>query len=563
MQAKGKEGAKRVGATVPPNDEGDVTRRAFLTLSIGGVTAALVTSCGGGGGGDTGGTVSSFGAGSVGGWLYRDAAGNLKLSYSAALPAGAAPARSATVTVVGTTASATTAADGSFTLTGVPAGLGTLTAKLGADSVQAPLTIVNKATVLVGDPPMTRSVASSAAKLEAAKTGDLKKADMLGPQQPLPAGVAVTSTLDHNDRLPTPPVPFTFASPQWLFYFDLSPRAKWMHDVLYVFVDVTTGAITTKHGISWPALNDCSYYALADANVTSPDLIQAGTRASVAVAAPEPPATTRAAPTRDHLDTGGCTNPKTYALLIRGDTGAGMEYDVGRVKSLLGSDPFPTAAQVYQLICPGPADPRATMLSNLADICKNAKACDYVVVYITSHGSAPPDHVFLLNKATTIAANGAVIKTYQTVSPTQLDFSDCKACHIVVIVDTCYSGNWLPLTQTSFQNLNGREVVLMTASDASHTAIGEDRSLTLTLGGETVDVPRGGLFTTMLLKEAAAAFTTPMLDTDLAAVYGLTVPLVNLANTAQGDSRQSPQSWQRTIIPGEKCEGGSSTVTVK
>ena len=132
-----------------------------------------------------------------------------------------------------------------------------------------------------------------------------------------------------------------------------------------------------------------------------------------------------------------------------------------------------------------------------------------------------------------------------------------------MIVDTCFSGNWLPLTQASFQSLNGREIVLMTASDASHTAIGLARPVTLTLGGETVAVPRGGLFTTMLLKEAAAAFTTPMLDSDLAAVYGLAVPLVNLANTAQGNPRQSPQAWQRTIIPGEKCESGSSTVTIK
>jgi hypothetical protein len=562
MKSQGKKDAKRAGSPVPPNDEGDVSRRAFLTLSIGGVTAALVTSCGGGGG-DSGGTTAAFGAGSVGGWLYRDAAGKVRLAYSAALPAGATPVRSATVTVAGTTASATTAADGSFTLTGIPAGLGTLTAKLGADSVQVPLTIVNKATVLVGDPPVTRSVAASAAKIEAAKIGDLKKADMLGTQQPLPAGVAVTSTLNHNDRLPTPPVPFTFASPQWLFYFDLSPQAKWMHDVLYVFVDAATGAITTKHGVSWPALNDCSYYALADANVTSPDLIQAGTRASVAVAAPEPPATTRAAPTRDHLDMGGCTNPKTYALLIRGDTGAGMEYDVGRVKSLFGSDPFPTAAQIYELICPGPANPKATMLAYLADMFKKAQACDYVVVYITSHGSAPPDHVFFLNRGTRTAADGTLVKISQTTSPTELDFSNCKACHIVVIVDTCYSGNWMPLTQTSFQSLNGREVVLMTASDASHTAIGLAQSDTFKIGSDTIDVPRGGLFTTMLLKEAAAAFTTPMLDPDLAAVYGLAVPLVNQANSAQGDPRQSPQAWQRTIIPGEKCESGSSTVTIK
>lgn len=559
-ETEAQDAGRDLSARLLPDGE-IVSRRDFLALTVGGVTAALVTSCGGGGD-NSGGGEANIGAGSVVGWLYRDASAKLQVGYSAAAPTGGTAVPGARVTIAGTPSAATTAADGSFTITGVPAGLATLKAQLGADTLQVPLTVINKAAVVVGNPPVTRAAASVAAKAEASKRGDLTHMDILAPQQPLPAAVEVLSTLDLRDGVPAP-VPITFATPQWLYYVDLSPEARWMHDVLFVFVDAVSGVVSTRNGTSWPALNHCSYYALADANKTSPDVIQAGTRASVPVSASETRAAAPDEPTRDHLGTSGCDNPQTWALMVRGDVGAGFEYDVPRMKTIFGSAPFPAAAQIYELICPGPANPKAVLLGYLADIVKKAKACDYVVVYITSHGSRPPGHQFLLNSGTTTAANGAVIKNYQYVSPTELDFSDCKGCHIVVIVDTCYSGNWIPLTKDTFQNMNGREVVLLTAADTSHVAYGRLTPQAIVYSGKTISVPRGGLFTSLILSQGPAAFTTPMLDTDLSAVYGLAVPLANVLNRAAREGAQSPQTWQRTLIEGEKCESGTSTVTIK
>lgn len=117
---------------------------ASLMLCLMMVMSILAAGCGGGGGSSTPTT------GSIVGYLYSDGAG-LQITNSATPPASKivnsgiqrayAPANGGTITVVGTTYTATTGANGAFTISGVPTGSYTLTATMGSLTESFPITV--------------------------------------------------------------------------------------------------------------------------------------------------------------------------------------------------------------------------------------------------------------------------------------------------------------------------------------------------------------------------------------------------------------------------------------
>jgi hypothetical protein len=530
---------------------------------VGLFSCGLLASCGGGGGG-TGAVVNTLGL--VEGYAFIPTSGLFTILFgrSATPPVGTQPLSGAGVSVVGQSATATTEANGHFLLRDVPAGLRTLRlTPTGGTASDFPLTVLGGATINVGAPPVSRQVALDSVKQAVALIKPLDQVYVLAPQQPLPAGAVVTPTLGNDQGDDDPALEYQVPAAQWLVYVDLHPHAGFQHRVLYYLVDVETGQVTTREATSWPAVNGLMYYGREDINIASADLVQAPTRAAPGRSASRPVVVAEwdSRASRDHVP--GCTNPQTYALVIQGSIRGDFDTDMSSVANFLNIPLHGAKVNIYE-------PPRTTHVDGLQDIklkfkeiCDAATECDTLYIYISSHGN-PDGSTDLMqgphDNGYGVQQDKIRFKAYQ-----ELLIEQCKACHIIVHMDTCFSGKALADFQQHIQKFDkafkGKKVLLLASASADEYGFGRPKPL-----------PPGSWFGQEMLEEFRA-----LIQAAPGPLFVLTVDQVSqafdraLPRVKEGTKDelsvhsperygQNPVKWLRPMEPGETCHlGGTAT----
>ncbi|HKW77585.1 MAG TPA: hypothetical protein VJQ09_00720 [Candidatus Limnocylindria bacterium] len=411
-----------------------------------------------------------------------------------------------------------------------------------------PLTLVGGATVRWGSYPVSRAQAVETAKQQAASAIRPDTTLIASPQSPLPAGVVISPALGDDAGAQPAALDTTVAKPSWFFYVDPFTDQKFHHPVKYVLVDAETGQATTKDADSWPALNKASYYRPSDDLAKSADLLLTPSKTPPKSIGPtrEQPALARGAPapkylspqTFDHVP--GCSSATTYALLVQGADEGPQRGDMDQVKSFFGHGGIPPAS-VYQWKPTAGKSPRDEINAMWAKIKAAATPCDYVFVFVTAHGNRNG-----LEQLDTDATNkdGSPVG-YESWSPKNLDWNNCRACHITIIIDACYSGRTLNDLKQLFQGRFGSKVVVMASSDANHES-----------GSYGWYDPKG---------RTGGAFTNALMDAfNAQSAGGANVSLGNVFDAANTDvastifskaiREQNPQYWERKLQPGETCQ---------
>jgi hypothetical protein len=455
-------------------------------------------------------------------------------------------------------------ADGTFSLSGVPAGSRTLQiSQTNGPPLSVALTVIPNAIVKTGEPPITRAAAVDQVKQVLTGQQILVGSGIWAAQQPLPAGVTVGSTLWFGDV--KGPV-LTTHSDQWIVYVDAEPALRFGHQVTCYLVDAETGALEKLESDSWPALNELPYYRPAlEGEAASPDLVQAPPTRAVPLFLDGLRGVANNSLTRTGRDVTG----KTYALLVRGTTTLDTLPDIEHVKGFFGTLPFPATGAVDVIDTPAmPAgtDSVAQLVEHFNALAAKTKPGDTFILYVSSHGilsrkegstgtdASSYDYFVPLEIAS--GRGGKLV-------PTALDFSKIDACNIVLMIDTCYSGMWISQLQQQLTGLSGKKIVILTAT--SYKNQGTDANTEpLTVGNKTVTLAKGGLYTSSLQSGLAGGATAPDLYAGLATAHTQASAITQAywdRGAAQGDpvavrlKGQFPQLWQRTLVDGEGCFG--------
>jgi len=372
-------------------------------------------------------------------------------------------------------------------------------------------------------------------------------------------------------------------------------------------VDAESGGITVRDASSWPAVNGLSYYASAGLNLGSPDALllpdtQAAARVSgdddaiiASAFAPgrfvvvdgehmfdgtreeaeailhgrvvrgdhdKPVAETEgvspnalpsardsdtssvsarlpglAAPLADHVP--GCTTSTTYALLIQGADDSAMNRDMERIKEMFGRGGIPAA--LVSEAKPGAERPLDEIKAKWQRIKAQATRCDHVFIYITAHaannGMAIIDTPRKYKDGTPVEWDGLAASDF--------DFGNCRACHITIIIDTCFSAKALTAFRARLEPLTGRKAFIMSATDANNEAM---YFMRFDPTGAT-----GGAFTTALV-------TSFNEQVEMSGGGNVSLGTVfDNANTSLAGSLRSSlrmmnsQWWERKLQPGETC----------
>ena len=505
------------------------------------VLGLLSNACGGG---QPSSTARVIPTGAIQGYLFAGTGGNIALGRTEAVPNGLTPIGSITVTLDETPVDAKptaqsrevkTDATGLASFTGVPAGQWTLHVPRGGGATAAAftLTIVPNATLIWGAGAVSRADAFA---LAGKSIGSLPadNAFVMGPQTPLPAGVTIRPALGNDDGDADASLELKTAGTQWFFYADLAAGSRFQHATKFVLVDAETGAVTAKDESSWPTLNGASYYATHAKNVDSPDaLVKPAIRPGATPPVKsriEPNAARPAllAPLEDHVP--GCTNPMTYALVIQGSDEGAMEND----RDAILDNVVKGATQHVWTPSPG-SHPVAEVQALWAKIQAAATPCDSVVIYITAHGTRGG----AAKLDTDLVSKDGIPVDFESFNATTLNFRNCKACHILIIIDTCYSGRMLNDFAKVLQPLPGRKATVISATDAAHESGAYEW---YNLKGHT-----GSAFTNALVDAYKAGSPSPQRAFDDANT--------EIAGTAFTSTiqKQNPQYWTRTLVPGETC----------
>ena len=390
--------------------------------------------------------------------------------------------------------SVATDASGHFLVEGAPVGQRKMHVAPtgGGAALDVPLTVIGSATIQTGAVAVSRSQAVDLAKAAAASLGTVGSFQILAPQQPLPVGTILKPALGGDDAKDDPALTVTVAAPQWLVFVDTQPGARFQHPAAFVLVDAQTGAVMTKNVSSWPRLNGVSHYADDDKNAAAQDLAQAGTRA---VAPPSRLARVasllKSVPTRDHVP--GAVDPKTYALLVDGNSRSDMAADLLNVKEQLfgagglsGPNEISTWSPAETVNLSAAAQIRALF----DNICKKARPEDTILVYVSSHGSK----------------SGAIyiqqgVESDESVTPDDILFpyidfntSKCAACHVIFIIDTCFSGQQMVDMAVKSPPHAGQKLTFIAASTSAETSAGITKANRAVTGKAT-----GGVFTNAFL----------------------------------------------------------------
>jgi hypothetical protein len=507
----------------------------------------FLVGCGGGGGGGT--STNSALVGNLEGYAFLQG-GTITLRNSPTAPAGSTSLAGATVTVDAFTGTTTTDAAGHFLLRDVPVGqkrLHVTPQPAGAAPLDIPVTVLGGATLQVGTFTVSRQQAVDAAK-QALAAPDPTALRILAPQQPLPTGTLLEPALGNDSGQPDPALSYTSPSPQWLVYVDHAPDQRFQHPVSYVLVDAETGAATVRDASSWPRINGVSIYADDDKNAAAPDLVQVGTRkAEITRTAAAEIATVARSIGRDHVL--GTTDPKTYALLIDGNSRSDMEADFNNVKaSLFGPNGLSGAVEVKEWSPPlsGTVDARTEVKQLFNQICAQARPGDTILVYVTSHGSKLGG-IYLQQG---VESDESTTKDEVIYPFLDLDTSRCAACHVVFIIDTCYSGAAMVDMVAKSPPHAGQKLSMLVSSTSQETSGG----ITNRINAETGKT-KGGLFTN--------AFLSSLKDFSQANGGAQQSNLQSIFDNAvqkMGSDRQHPQTVFRW--DGQSCGAPPTLVSV-
>jgi hypothetical protein len=453
-------------------------KRLSVWASLLFLLACLVAFLGCGGSGNDSNTNPAL-RGRVEGYAFLQS-GAIVLGNAATPPAGAMALSGATLTIDGKSGSNTTDASGKFLVTDVPIGQRKLLVSGGgAPMLEVPLTVIGSATIPTGAFAVSRTQAIDAAKSAAAGLGTVADFQILAPQQPLPAGVELKPALGGDDGKDSPALTVTLTSPQWLVFVDQQPGTRFQHPAAYFLIDAATGVVTTRNVSSWPRINGVSHYADDDKNATAQDLIQPGTRKAEPQRIREAVVRATRTVTRDHVP--GATDPKTYALLIGGNSRSDMAEDIVNVKEqLFGEGGLSGPAEISTWTPAESVNPDAlAQIKKLYnDICNKARPEDTILVYITSHGS----------KAGGVYIQKGV-ESDESVTPDdifypyiELDTSRCAACHVIFIIDTCYAGAQLSDMATKSPPHAGQKLTILASSSSTETSGGITRTRRIASG---------------------------------------------------------------------------------
>jgi hypothetical protein len=297
-------------------------------------------------------------------------------------------------------------------------------------------------------------------------------------------------------------------------------------------------------------LNGVGFYADHGTYASSPDLVQLPTSL-----ADTPPVDTDLAATAQlaaHVP--GCTNGKTYALLIKGGTEVSMGTSFDDFAEMLtdvqGADPM----DIEKVVAPT-ADPVGQIRSKLNAIKAKLTACDTLWVYIIAHGysgDAAVADFTVENTGYKFWRDGSTV----TFGPNDLDLRDARACHIYVVVDSCYSGNWIDAPNGNLKSQllpkTGLEALIFTSADRHHTA---NLRFVLHLPGAVfTDYFVEGMedasdLNNDLPADPLAGFDKAKGDMDFDSAPTIT------GTYAKRGLASMPQVWQRPRQPGETCAG--------
>ena len=532
-----------------------------IVLTLMALLLGIFLGCGGGGGnrGTSGGGTSLAPTGNIEGFLYAASgrAAGISLGLSATPPSGSGALAGVRVTVADSDISATTESNGHFLLKGASAGLRRLhLTTLDGTTADFPLTVLGDTTIQVGTPSITRQQAIDKVKLALGANTTLNTVLLMAPQQPLPTGVAVTPAFEAlaNDSTHT----YTLPTSQWLVYADAYSEAAFGHTVTYYFVDAATAQLSSRTAGSWPDINGASYYGDDARNLSSPDLVQAPTRAAHAQTNRSTESVRLTATpliTRDHV--GGCANPMVYTLFIEGENRPDMVKDIARLTGP-GGPRFSgaTPAQTIGYIAPtsGYVAAKAQIQEKFELLSRIITPCDYLFIYISAHGA--PDGSIALRRGP--ADDG--LTTTQLYSflklEKDLDFDHCPACHIIVTIQTCFSGKALADLQQHIQQndvlYKGKKVYLMSACAADELS--------------WVDLKTGSFFGQAFFDAMTSVGGTSgrvsLVNLDIvfsqasAAAQESTKDLVtNDADPKKLRKGEHPQYWARNPPGSEGCDG--------
>ena len=492
---------------------------------------------------------SASGPRSADGW--RD--GDVALTRDATAPAGFVPyaGNVQLIDAIDGSVTATTKPDvqGLTTFSNVAAGRYKLRVTT-ASAHDFPITLIGGATVRWGTYPITRPRAYEIAKQLVASAIRPNLTFIAAPQTPVPSGVILSPALGDADGNVTAATDHAVGSPSWFFYVDAFAEMRFDHPVKYVLVDAVSGDAKAFDENSWPALNRQQYYRLNEDAAASADVLLLPTGQSSSAAPPvmaqhvvggaPRPRELAAQPemsttiVADHVP--GCSSPPiTYALLVQGTDESSENRDMKNIKTLL-----PAATVIYEVLSPpgGTVDRRVEIKVDWGKIKAAATSCDSVFVYVTAHGTKVGE----AELTTARYKDGSPVE-FDRWAPSSLDWENCRACHITVIIDLCYSGWEIDRLKKKLDK-PGKKVFVMTSSDASH----ESGSW----GWWQVRGATGGVLTTGLTNAFAsqsAGGGAPSMPSLFSGALGE----VNGTTLSEAVRQQNPQIWIRLPQPGETC----------
>lgn len=425
-------------------------------------------------GGDTGSDCISR-LGTVAGYLVTEE-GTPRFSSEAPATKATTPLPNITLFMPPLASFVNTGPDGYFEFENVPAGFYTIQAAL-EPVLEHPVTVLRGTTVVLGDYPVSRAEAldtvTSALQLDPGT--DTRPWMLVLAHHPLPAGTVIIPALGDADGLDKPNDYLRIATPKWFVFCDLNSTLKWNHEVVYALVDAATGTLETFTRFSWPLLNGIEYYGSDEINLTGADTAYL----PLEPAAPEgegagvkeysPAATPMARAAGATKEGACCTDPKTYALLVRGHDDEVTEEDIDDMSNALGEGLLPGELVVSNYDSCGDK-PESNFLAKFREVCALTRPCDTLMLYITAHGTrggAKLEHGAFACGTKALGESA----DFDTLYPSEIPWEECKACNIVLIVDACFSGVFASAAQqTRFNGMTGKKVAVMTATSASKEA---------------------------------------------------------------------------------------------
>ncbi|MDK2124584.1 peptidase associated/transthyretin-like domain-containing protein [Parachitinimonas caeni] len=420
------------------------------------------------------------GLGAVEGYLYSGS-GGLQLSPKSTPPSGTSALSGATVAIG--SVQGTTDSTGYFSLRGVLAGGGKLKVT-GATSGEFGVTVVSDTLTTLGTPSVSRQQAIELVKAEATKVGKVASMLIMGSQNPLPTATRVRSALKSTSE----PLAFrTLPAPSWLFWVDFEPYLAFGHATAVVTVDAETGAVQSTLMNSWPSINGSEFYR-GEYNKNSDDLVSFPTEeptaaiplASVATLYDIPAEAYEPAPVmNDHV--AGCTDPKTYALLVRGYDESDSARDVENIKKIMGTRGLGANPDISEYLAGKDTDPVSVLRAKFTELYAKMRPCDTFFLYISAHATKPNDFtikgvklkmggVQLERKVTPPVADDA--GTADEFSVIDAQFEKMPACHLYTIVDACYSGAWIPEMKRELENRTGLKAFVFTSTTDAAKSVG-------------------------------------------------------------------------------------------